>query len=152
LYEMFTGHRAFSEDSSMRTLAAVMAKEPKPARSLFPELPPPMDRIIENCLRKRRQERWQSMADVKLLLDGVAADLSGIPPPPRRRRMIVLALLPAAAVAGGLLVWYYARPVPPAPPPNRALSRVTTSPGLSAYPALSRDGNLLVFASDRSEA
>lgn len=95
------------------------------------------------------------MTDVKILLEGALADLDAVPPPPaasRKRRVIAFALLPVAAAAGAVLAWVYLRPAPAVPALNRALRRVTTSAGLSASPALSRDGNLLAFASDRAEA
>ncbi len=151
LYELVTGHRAFDGGSSMGTLAAVLAKEPRPARELSPELPPPVIQIIETCLRKNRDERWQSIGDVRLLLEAAIADPSTAPPPLARRSM-VLALIPIAALAGALGAWYFVRA--PAPPPKvekpRLLNRATLGSGLNMSPALSQDGHLLAWAGDRA--
>jgi serine/threonine protein kinase/Tol biopolymer transport system component len=148
LYEMLTAHRAFQQDTDVGTLAAVVAREPMPVSQLVPGLPKSMERILEGCLKKNRAERWQSMMDVKLVLDGALADLD-LAAPPRRRFSAASSLTALAAfLLGVAAVWWFTRP---APKPVRApqLSRVTTTPGLNAYPSLSRDGNLLAYASDQ---
>jgi serine/threonine protein kinase/Tol biopolymer transport system component len=152
LYELVTGHRAFDADSSMGTLAAVMVKDPRPVREITPDLPPIVAHIIESCLRKKREERWQSMGDVKLLLEQALADPSTAPAPVARRPL-AFALVPVAALLGALGAWYFTRP-PAAPAATvekfRSLSRATIGPGLSLAPALSSDGHLLAWASDRA--
>src|SRR5258708_3721426 len=80
LYELVTGHRAFDGGSSMGTLAAVIVKDPRPVHELSPELPPAVVHVIENCLRKRREDRWQSMGDLKLLLESALPDPTAAPP------------------------------------------------------------------------
>ena len=152
LYEMITARRAFQGETDLATLAAVIAKEPTPARQFAPELPPALERIIDTCLCKKRAERWQSMGDVKLLLASALADLDLAAPPLRaHRRWPALALAAGAALVAAGATWWWLRPadtVASAP----VLRRVTNTGGLSDYPALSRDGNLLAFASDRNEA
>ncbi|HEY5119897.1 MAG TPA: serine/threonine-protein kinase, partial [Anaerolineales bacterium] len=46
LYEMITARRAFREETDLSTLAAVIAKEPTPARQFSPGLPPALERIV----------------------------------------------------------------------------------------------------------
>ena len=152
LYEMITARRAFHGETELATLAAVIAKDPTPARQFALELPPALERIIDTCLCKKRAERWQSMSDVKLLLASALADLDLAAPAVRAlRRWPALALAAGVGlVAVGATGWWL-RPgdaVVPAP----VLRQVTFTRGLSDYPALSRDGNLLAFASDRDEA
>src|ERR1019366_3683587 len=121
---------------------------------------------VDTCLCKRRGERWESMGDVKLLLAAALADLDVAAPPARARRpwpAVALAAggppvgarrtrggVGAALVAAGV-PWWWLRPADTAAP-GRVLRQVTNTGGLSDYPALSRDGNLLAFASDRNEA
>jgi len=157
LYEMVTGHRAFHEEGDLLTLAAVVGKEPRPAQELKPGLPHGLQRIIETCLRKRRTDRWHSMADIKLLIEQTIEDLQSpadAPEParPRRRRWFetALAALAGVAIAAGVF-WTIARQ-PSEPGTVPVLRRVTMDPGLSAFPALSRAGNLLAFASDRGNS
>ncbi len=150
LYELITGQRAFEEETGMATLAAVVAKSPRPARDFSPGLPRSLEHVLDICLRKKRTDRWQSMDDVKLVLESALADLNIVAPAaPVRRWPLFAAAGIAAVLAAGAAVWWL-RPAPPAT--GAVLQRVTNTPGLNAFPALSRDGNLLAFASDRSEA
>jgi eukaryotic-like serine/threonine-protein kinase len=71
LYEMITGRRAFSGDSKLSTLASVLHKEPAPLSQHEDEVPREVERIINRCLRKDPQRRWQSMADLKVALEDV---------------------------------------------------------------------------------
>jgi Tol biopolymer transport system component/predicted Ser/Thr protein kinase len=152
LYEMITGRRAFQGDSDMATLAAVLAKEPTAARQFAPGLPQGLERIVDTCLCKKRGERWESMGDVKLLLAAALADLDVAAPPARARRpWPAVALAAGAALVAAGVTWWWLRPADTAAP-VRVMRQVTNTGGLSDYPALSRDGNLLAFASDRNEA
>ena len=162
LYEMITGTLAFAEGSSVGTMAAVLAKEPTPIRERVPDIPRGFERIIAKCLQKRPGDRWQHIADVKALLDELERDLEGaasgvlpetvtqeLPKRIRRRSWTDIGVAAAiAAVAAALLTWWaFARATAPGPEP--AFRMLTADPGLSAFPALSKDGRLLAFASDR---
>ncbi|MFN7933868.1 MAG: protein kinase [Bryobacteraceae bacterium] len=150
LYEMVTGQRAFHGDTPMSTLAAVIHKEPKPLHDLAPVTPAELDRIIRRCLRKDRERRYHSMADVRNALDEIAQSPSEAPPPaePARRGWLWL----TAGLCAGLAVaaaFEYLRPKPPSQA-NYTLRRLTADAGLTFEPALSPDGKLIAFASDRS--
>jgi Tol biopolymer transport system component len=155
LYEMVTGRRAFQEDGGLRTLAAVVSKEPRPVRELTPRVPKRIEQIVEKCLRKKRTDRWQNMTDVKLLLqDALNEDAevaAAAPPASAGKRWIGLlaALLAGAAVAAGAFWMAWRNPAGSGRAP--LLWKVTTDAGLSAFPSLSRDGSLLASASDRGK-
>ncbi len=152
LYEMVTGHRAFHGETEMATLAAVIAKEPTSARQFAPDLPPALQRIIDACLCKKRNERWQSMSDVKLMLASALADLDLAAPPVRAYSgWPALAVGVCVALLAAGATWWWLRPADTGASVP-VLRRVTNTGGLSDYPSLSRDGNLLAFASDRNEA
>ncbi|SPF46165.1 Serine/threonine protein kinase [Candidatus Sulfopaludibacter sp. SbA4] len=157
LYEMLTGKAAFHGEDALTTLAAIVGANPRPALELVPGLPKPVGRIIDICLRKKPFDRWQSVGDVKLLLESALEDLASpadSPLPPRGRLARLAPALALAAVGGWLLtaaalyLFLHQRADTAG---ASVLRRVTSTPGLSAFPALSRDGNLLAFASDRSE-
>lgn len=60
LYEMVTGHRAFTGASKMSTLSAVLHKEPTPPPT---ELPRDLTKLIAPSLRKDPERRFQQAAD-----------------------------------------------------------------------------------------
>jgi serine/threonine-protein kinase len=64
LYEMVTGQRAFMGENAITMLSSVLRDEPKPITEVAPDVPPELSAIIERCLRKDPDERWQSMRDV----------------------------------------------------------------------------------------
>jgi serine/threonine protein kinase/tetratricopeptide (TPR) repeat protein len=70
LYEMLSGRRAFTGDSAIAIMAAVLHKEPAPL-----PLPPSIQNILTRCLQKSPAARFQSMAEVK---DALLAATSGI--------------------------------------------------------------------------
>ncbi len=62
LYEMAAGRRAFSGESPLSALTAVLRDEPKP----FPaSVPARLQRIIARCLRKDPAERFQGASEIK---------------------------------------------------------------------------------------
>jgi serine/threonine-protein kinase len=60
LYEMLSGRRAFTGDSAIAIMAAILHKEP----ALLP-VAPPLQNILTRCLQKSPDDRFQSMAQVK---------------------------------------------------------------------------------------
>jgi Tol biopolymer transport system component/tRNA A-37 threonylcarbamoyl transferase component Bud32 len=65
LYEMATGQRAFSGDSQAALMANLLRCEPPPLDGI----PERLAHVIERCLNKDSEGRWQSAADVKLELE-----------------------------------------------------------------------------------
>ena len=65
LYEMATGVRAFEGESSLSTLSAILRDEAKPMSTVAPDVPPQLETVIQRCLRKNPDDRWQSMKDVQ---------------------------------------------------------------------------------------
>jgi serine/threonine-protein kinase len=125
LYEMVTGHKAFSGDSALTTLTAILRDEVRPVADFATGVPPELEEVIGRALRKDPAQRWQSMQEVY----GVLAALrqryeSGILDatqilPPRKKKSV---LLPAVAVAAitvlGVSGWWVASRRAPAPKPQ----------------------------------
>ena len=65
LYEMATGHKAFTGKSPASVIAAILAVDPPPISTLQPTTPAALDRLIKRCLVKDPEERWQSALDLK---------------------------------------------------------------------------------------
>jgi serine/threonine protein kinase len=66
LYEMATGRKAFSGSSRASLISSILRDDPSPVSRIEKTSPPALDRIIERCLAKDPEHRWQSAADVGL--------------------------------------------------------------------------------------
>jgi Tol biopolymer transport system component/predicted Ser/Thr protein kinase len=151
LYEMVTGRRAFQADSKLSTLSAILHQEPLPVAE---GTPPELEKIMARCLRKDPERRIQHMDDVKLALEELKEESDSgklvAPVPGRRKRLPHWWAITAAAVlvaASIGVAWLLVRSPKPAPAP--VLTRLTSDSGLTTDPALSPDGKLLAYASDR---
>ncbi len=154
LYEMVTGRRPFEGEGGASTLAAILSKEPAPPSSIVGGLPFELERAVLRCLRKDPERRWQTTADLTVALrelkdeldSGRVSAVAVAPARPARRRVLagVLGLVVLAAAAVG---WWLLRPR--AAPVSYAMERLTFDGGAALLPAISPDGNLIAYASDR---
>jgi eukaryotic-like serine/threonine-protein kinase len=72
LYEMATGKRAFEGKTTASVIAAVLERDPAPISTVQPMSPPALDRVVQNCLAKDPEERFQTVHDLKLELKWIA--------------------------------------------------------------------------------
>ncbi len=77
LYEMITGARPFTGDTPASVIGAILKDTPPPISTHQPLAPRALDDVVERCLAKDPDERWQSVADVGRLLQGVASNRIG---------------------------------------------------------------------------
>jgi len=85
LYEALSGKRAFTGDSMLETLNAVVSSEPPPLDS-------PLDSVVKKCLAKDASERFQSVAELKAALAN--------PPTKTEKLQASIAVLPFANMSG----------------------------------------------------
>ncbi len=64
LYEMATGHQAFSGNTSGVIFHAILSQAPTSVRRLKPELPPKLEEIINKALEKDPEMRYQSASEL----------------------------------------------------------------------------------------
>ena len=81
LYEMATGVRPFAGDSPVSLLAKTIDEEPAPPSARVPSIPPDLEKTILRCLRKEPDRRYQTMADLKVALEDLAAASTTTRPP-----------------------------------------------------------------------
>lgn len=103
LYEMATGEPAFTGESFLEVLRKISSQQPVPVREVNRLTPPELQRIIEKCLAKDPNERYQHADDLAVDLrrlrrgsDTDAAAVAEAPPRPRRRGKAIdsVAILP----------------------------------------------------------
>jgi Tol biopolymer transport system component len=156
LYEMTAGVRPFDGQTPASVIGAILKDEPKPIHTTDAEKPTALGRAVARCLRKDRDERWQSAADLKEVIQDVVVDPEQAPHRQRTtggRRvgiaiMASVIVLISAAGAG----WRYLAPKSAeqavvmfdVPPPIDAI--LSPAPVASAAQmALSSDGRQIAY-------
>ena len=76
LYEMLSGHRAFTGTSSVAIMARVLSHRPEPLDSMVDGLPAPLMALVERCLSKSPAGRFQTMHEVKEVLEAIMGEMS----------------------------------------------------------------------------
>ncbi len=152
LYEMATGRRAFSGESVLSTLSAVLRDEPTPVREIMPTVPAELARIVSRCLRKDPARRFQGMADLRVALedcrdDAEAARSSGtaaaVVTPRRSVRPWATAALVATGIALGAISAYLL--FGPVNVPAARMRPLVTETSQSESPSWSPDGKVLAY-------
>ncbi len=156
-YEMVTGRRAFDAGTQPSTIAKILEMNPPAPSTLAPVCPPALDRLIQRCLAKESDNRWQSARDVLLELQWIAADQArGAAAAPRGSRRT--AWLPwsvaAVAVVGAIAAWAW-RPSPAERLQPAARFDIPLPSGMLPQtewlgpPVLSPDGRYVVMAASK---
>ncbi len=73
LYEIISGHLPFEGETAMEMIGAILKDEPKPLNKT--EVPSGIEKIIGKCLRKDRNERYQTIKDVLIDVRDVKQEL-----------------------------------------------------------------------------
>jgi serine/threonine protein kinase/Tol biopolymer transport system component len=143
LYESLTGKRAFEGQNPASVVAAVLEREPAPL-----EISPPLDRVVQRCLAKDRDERFQTAIDLKTALNWAVEQTPQLRKPASRWWVGVAVAALALALGGG---WIVSRVEKPAAeerllhfqikPPKALASYFDLSPGLSVSP----DGRFVTY-------
>jgi Tol biopolymer transport system component len=154
VYEMLTRRTAFRGATKTDTLAAILEREPD-WTALPATTPPAIVNLVKRCLAKDVRHRLRDIGDARNELDAAddrdVRDEAALAHPVWHRGWVVAlgaVALVAASVAATLLLWRApARGVATneSSPAARSLIRAT-----AADPALSRDGAMLAYASDRA--
>ncbi|MDI1429693.1 serine/threonine-protein kinase [Polyangium sorediatum] len=68
LYELLAGISPFKAAIMTEIISRVLQEEPMPLRELRPEVPPGVEAVIAQCLRKRREERFKTVEELVMAL------------------------------------------------------------------------------------
>ena len=153
LYEMLAGAQAFSRPSAVQTMSAIVEDEPAP---LTRQVPAQLRWILERCLAKEREGRYESTRDLARELAKVrdhftelGATGTALEPAvkPARRRFPLMPLL-ASGVAGAVIALLAAMLLRDPAEADLAAYRVTpfaTALTLHSFPSWSPDGKSIAF-------
>jgi len=103
LYEMLTGRRAFDGTNPASVIAAILERD---APSASDVAPPALNRVLQRCLVKDPEERWQSARDISYALGMVNDSPAGAGNAATKRWLAVASLvgfLTASAI--GVALW-----------------------------------------------
>jgi serine/threonine protein kinase len=164
LYEMASGVRPFRGDTQMSTLSAIIKDAPKPLAELRPGLPREFVKVVNRCLAKDPDDRYQSAKDVRndlrdlksdlasgeVQAPGASGDRGAAAPAPLSRRhlpLIVGGVLTAAAIGVLSTLWLNSRgqlESRTTPFDSIRLTQLTTT-GAAGSPAISPDGRYVAY-------
>jgi Tol biopolymer transport system component/predicted Ser/Thr protein kinase len=153
LYELITGKRVFDGPSSASVVAAILKDQPPPVSHLCPVTPKVLDRVVQTCLEKDPDKRWQSAREVRHALDWMALDAVNDSEAPKRGqagsrsiRLWQAATALALLAAVGAAIWANR----PAQAPVAEQLRFHIAPPADAafdtYVSLSPDGRRVAFS------
>ncbi len=115
LYEIITGRKAFQGKSQATLIASIMSRDPRPISEFVAISPPALEHLVERCLQKEPENRWQSAHSLAMQLRWIAyGGAEGAAPVvesanPKRERLLVaaLGLLALAAAALAVPAWSF---------------------------------------------
>ena len=149
LYEMLSGRRAFRGDTSPEIMASILKEDPPALTRLNPTIPPAIESIVNRCLEKNPNRRFQSAKDLAFALEAVSGGTSATTVPaslPKRwrwslRRLSAVTLLLLACAAAGYFSGTRAK-VPGRP----SFQRLTRNRGNIGVARFAADGQTIVFS------
>ncbi|MFY9528010.1 MAG: protein kinase, partial [Candidatus Acidiferrales bacterium] len=152
LYEMAVGKRVFDGKSQASVIAAILECDPPPISMLRPTSPAALDHVVKTCLAKDRDERWQSVHDVKRELQWIDAGGShaGVAAPmAARRKPSQIVAWGVAAICFLAAIVFASRSLLRTPQPTRMVRSSLLPPQNSSFLpynfAISPDGSRLAF-------
>jgi serine/threonine-protein kinase len=153
VYEMLAGQPPFTGPTAESLVHQHLNVAPRTVTELRPAVPAVLADALARALAKNPADRFETTAAFAAMLE-VPAIADGTPTVPMRRarpirRTWVWAATGVAVAAGAVLVLWALPRLRPGPA-ELQLSRLTYDTGVTNEPAISRDGKLLAYASDRS--
>jgi hypothetical protein len=152
LYELLSGHRAFSGDSSADTMSAILNTDPPEMSRSGGAVLPSVDRIVRRCLEKVPVQRFQSARDLSFALEAIgsaSSDATAVVTPAARWRVALAALLAVVLVAAAAFgAWVLGRRSAPAlvqAPPARFVVATGDTVAIASALSVSPDGRYLVY-------
>ena len=114
LYDLLVGRRrADHAVSSIAELQGRMEKAPPPARSIEPDIPEAVDRIVTRCIEPDPAKRYQTTVDLEAELNRLDAEGKPLPIVRRLTKRMVAAAAALLLAGVGTTYWLASGPVAP---------------------------------------
>ncbi len=111
LYEMLSGQRPFVRATTAEMIAAILEAEPAPLTGTKTKLPAEIGRIVNHCLQKKPDERYQSARDLTFNLKAMLTGKTISAPLPkslnRRNRLAIRSVAVALVVLLSITAWLF---------------------------------------------
>jgi eukaryotic-like serine/threonine-protein kinase len=154
LYEMISGARAFRGETTADTISAILKNEPPELSALNVTVPVALERIVNHCLEKTPELRYQAARDIVFNLEmlsttgatsTVGATAVGAPVAASKRRRLPVVAAAAAVVAASVLagaagMWFAGRSHD-----TPAFRQVTSRRGTLNTARFTADGQNIVY-------
>jgi eukaryotic-like serine/threonine-protein kinase len=158
LFELITGKPAFESKSKASLIASILKEQPRPLKDLQPLTPPALERVVQTCLEKDPDKRWQSAREVRHALEWISAEPQPAPAPPPKSKILQIAGGATVLIAlVALIAWWRTHPAEqPLKPmvrldvdlgPDVSLGGAVQGGAAGAGAVVSPDGSQLVYVS-----
>ena len=160
LYELTTGHRPFSGDTTLSTLTSILRDQPQSVTELNRTLPRHLGRIVRHCLQKDPERRYQTAKELRNTLEELkeeveSGDVALRPAAETTRHggwtktLVGVAVGAVLLLAVGYLVsqWTGRPPGDSATPGGARFTQLTDDPGPELFPNLSPEGKSFIYVS-----
>jgi len=152
LYEILSGRKAFARETAAETMTAILREEPPELAVAVDGLPAALGRIVEHCLEKRPEERFQSARDLAFDLSSLSSSqvrherVAETGPGAGRRAWARPAAAAVLAAACGTALFLAGRST--ARKPSPAFEPLTFRRGSVSYARFAPDGRTVVYAAN----
>jgi len=158
LYEMLAGKRAFQKPTSAETMTAILNEDPPGISQIAKDVSSAMQRVVQRCLEKNPEQRFQSASDLAFALDALSdASGSGAAAFSNKDSWKISKLWAVAALlvigVAAVLVVRFRSPRVPEPKHELVEKQLTANPPENRINSstLSRDGKYLAYSDSLSK-
>jgi serine/threonine-protein kinase len=107
LYEMLTGRKAFDSNNIATLMLQIARSEPTPIRTLAPDVPTGMQRIVTKLLAKKPQQRYASGAAVAEALERELASIEAMEQDAAHDRFLPMRIKWATIAGGAIALLFF---------------------------------------------
>jgi serine/threonine protein kinase/Tol biopolymer transport system component len=151
LYEMLIGRLTFAKGTSAETMTAILNEDPPALSQGGQNVPPGLQRVIQRCLEKQTDQRFQSASDLAFALEALSDSGSFTAAAGEKRRFSRRHWLVAAAVVVIVLaaLFYAWWRIPPAVPVMESITQLTDDGKVKDdWASMDTDGSRVYFTEE----